>query len=91
MNRVLRPSMNDLFRIGMVDFYAFLIVAVAIIVDAPAKVMYPMGTALAIIFALSTCITISGMVLNHLYREPESYSILILQVAFTIMIILALS
>ncbi|KRK88832.1 hypothetical protein FC99_GL000511 [Levilactobacillus koreensis JCM 16448] len=53
--------------------------------------MYPLGTALAIIFALSTCITISGMVLNHLYREPESYSILILQAAFTIMIILALS
>ncbi|WP_156166957.1 hypothetical protein [Levilactobacillus koreensis] len=56
-----------------------------------AKIMYPLGTALAIIFALSTCITISGMVLNHLYREPESYSILILQAAFTIMIILALS
>ncbi|WP_143462003.1 hypothetical protein [Levilactobacillus enshiensis] len=91
MNRVLRPSLKGMFRIGMVDFYAFLIVAVALIVKAPANVMTPMGTVLAIIFAVSTCITISGMLLNHLYREPESYSILVLQAAFTILLIVGLT
>lgn len=75
----------------MFDFYAFLLVGMSLIFEVPAKVMYPMGTVLAIIFALSTCITISGMVLNHLYREPESYTILVLQAAFTIILIVALN
>jgi len=75
----------------MGDFYAFLIVAVALIVKAPARVMYPLGGILAIIFAISACITLSGMILNHLYREPETYTILILQLAFTIIFVVMLT
>jgi len=39
MNYLLRPSLKGLFRIGFVDFYSFLIVAVALIMRAPQHVM----------------------------------------------------
>lgn len=84
MAQLLRPSLGRLFHIGMFDFYAFLVLVVALVLQAPDNVMTGLGLALATIFGLSACETLSGMLLNRLYREPESYTIFILQLVFTI-------
>jgi cell division protein FtsX len=91
LNYLLRPSLKGLFRIGFVDFYAFLIVAVALIMRAPQHVMVLLGSVLAVIFVLSSISTILGMIFNRLYQEPETYSILVLQVAFSILFIVLLT
>lgn len=83
MTHLLRLSLPQLFRIGMVDFYVFLILGVALILRVPGRFIGPLSILVAITFALSACLTLSGMLLNHLYHEPEPYSILALQLAFT--------
>jgi len=54
-------------------------------------VMVLLGSVLAVIFVLSSVLTILGMIFNRLYQEPETYSILVLQVAFSIAFIVLLT
>lgn len=82
MTRLLHPSLKELMRIGFVDFYILLAVGVCLVIPVPDRIMPIIASLAAGIFTLSALLTICGMTLNRLYHEAETYSILVLQLAF---------
>ncbi|WP_162259328.1 hypothetical protein [Levilactobacillus paucivorans] len=87
LSKLLRPTLSDILKVGMVDFYAFLLVAVALLMGLPDGTSRLLWSILLAIFIISDAFTLTGFARERLYREFEGVSALFLQLAFTGIII----
>ncbi|KRL95670.1 hypothetical protein ACUIJQ_10200 [Levilactobacillus hammesii] len=90
MTKLLHPTLQGLFRIGLFDFYALLAVGVCTIVKVPDQVLTILWSLLAIIFMVSALVTLSGICLAKLYREFEAISIFVLQAGLAALMLAAI-
>ncbi|MCH5465229.1 hypothetical protein [Levilactobacillus tujiorum] len=87
MSRILHPTLNRLFHIGLFDFYALIAVGVCTIVEVPSHILLILWELLGFTFILSALITLSGIFFAKLYKEFEAISIFILQAGLALLIL----
>jgi len=74
------PSLKGVFRLGFLDFYVFLALAVCMITGVPSHILTEIIIGVVVVFCLSILLIVKGMVYNALYKEVEIYTVLFLQI-----------
>ncbi|WP_261810026.1 hypothetical protein [Levilactobacillus humaensis] len=83
MSKILQPTFGGGLKMGMLDFFVFLFGAVTLILNLSDQTNHLIWGGVFVVFALSTLFTVLGLWRGKLYHDFEIFSVLILQIVFT--------
>lgn len=83
MSKILKPTSSEILKMGMLDFFVLLFAAVTLVLNSSDQTNHFIWCGVFIVFALSSLFTVLGLWRGKHYHDFELFSVLLLQLALT--------